>query len=445
MARDVLGTHGTGLPTARDRRIAVRATPDAIRHLRAGDPWLFDGSMTSTSGPTSGSTSASTTGENASSAGDLAVVFDAHRRFVAIGLWDPASPIRVKVLHHGDPRPIDETFWRERITTALERRSTLAADPDTNAYRCVHGENDRLPSLVVDRYDRSLVVKLYSAIWFPHLTQVVATLCEVLDPERVVLRLSRNVAKCETFGLTDGTTIVGPPPEGPVRFRERGLTLEADVVRGHKTGHFLDQRDNRALVRSMAQGARVLDVFASTGGFSVAAAAGGATSVDLVDVSGPALRTAERNLAHNRFIGAVRACTVHTTTGDAFVEMDRLRRRDQRFGLVVVDPPSFAQRSADVPNAVRAYARLTQSAVGLVEQGGSLVQSSCSSRVTADEFFATVHEAAAVAGFELREIRRTGHPVDHPIGFEHGEYLKTIYARVEPGRRRSPRRSDRSG
>ena len=136
---------------------------------------------------------------------------------------------------------------------------------------------------------------------------MVETLCEALDPERVVLRLSRNVGKGATFGLTDGMTIVGPPPDGPVRFRERGLTLEADVVRGNKTGHFLDQRDNRALVRSMALGARVLDVFASTGGFSVDAAAGGATSVDLIDVSGPALRTAERNLAHNRFIGAVRA------------------------------------------------------------------------------------------------------------------------------------------
>ena len=305
-----------------------------MRHLRAGDPWLFDGSIT---------TSTSGTSTDAASPGDLAVVFDAHRDFVAIGLWDPASPIRVKALHHGEPRQIDESFWRERITTALERRSTLAADPDTNAYRCVHGENDRLPSLVVDRYDRSLVVKLYSAIWFPHLAAVVGTLCEALDPERVVLRLSRNVGKGATFGITDGMTIVGPPPDGPVRFRERGLTLEADVVRGNKTGHFLDQRDNRALVRSMAQGARVLDAFASTGGFSVAAAAGGATSVDLIDVSGPALRTAERNLAHNRFIGAVRACTVHTATADAFVEMERLRRRDQRFDLVVLDPPSFAR------------------------------------------------------------------------------------------------------
>ncbi len=426
MSRDVLGDLRGQLPIVGERRIAVRATPDAVRHLRAGDPWLFDGSITSV------------TSADAASAGDLAVVFDAHRDFVAIGLWDPSSPIRVKVLHHGEPRQIDESFWRERITTALERRSTLAADPDTNAYRCVHGENDRLPSLVVDRYDRSLVVKLYSAIWFPHLAAVVATLCEALDPERVVLRLSRNVGKGATFGLTDGMTIVGPPPDGPVRFRERGLTLEADVVRGNKTGHFLDQHDNRALVRSMALGARVLDAFASTGGFSVAAAAGGATSVDLIDVSGPALRTAERNLAHNRFITAVRGCTVHTTTGDAFVEMERLRRREQRFDLVVIDPPSFAQRQTDVTNALRAYARLTRTAVGLVAPGGALVQSSCSSRVTADEFFATLHEAAAAGGVELSEIRRTGHPLDHPIGFEHGAYLKTLFARVEPGRRWTP-------
>jgi 23S rRNA (cytosine1962-C5)-methyltransferase len=423
MTRDAFGELRSRLPTASDRRVAVRATPDAIRHLRRGDPWLFDGSITS-----SGASSEA-------SAGDLAVVFDAQRHFVAIGLWDPASPIRLKVLHHGEPRPIDESFWRERIATALERRSSLADDPDTTAYRCVHGENDRLPSLVVDRYDRSLVVKLYSAMWFPHLAAVVETLCEALDPERVVLRLARSVGKGETFGLGDGETIVGPPPDGPVRFRERGLILEADLVRGHKTGHFLDQRDNRALVRSMALGARVLDVFASTGGFSVAAAAGGARSVDLIDVSGPALRTAERNLAHNRFIAAVRACTVRTSTGDAFVEMERLRRREQRFDLVVVDPPSFAQRLTDVPNALRAYARLTRSAVRLVASGGSLVQSSCSSRVGADEFFTTVYGAAASAGVELSEIRRTGHPLDHPIGFEHGAYLKTLYARVEPGRR----------
>ena len=235
------------------------------------------------------------------------MVFDDQRDFVAIGLWDPGSPIRVKVLHHGAPASIDESFWRERIATALERRSTLAADPDTNAYRCVHGENDGLPALVVDRYDRSLVVKLYSAIWFPHLAAVVDDVVSKRSTRSASSSGSpATSARARRSGSPTAMTIVGPPPDGPVRFRERGLTMEADVVRGQKTGHFLDQRDNRALVRSMALGARVLDVFASTGGFSVAAAAGGATSVDLIDVSGPALRTAERNLAHNRFITAVR-------------------------------------------------------------------------------------------------------------------------------------------
>ena len=232
MTRDVLGALGSQLPTAGERRIAVRATPDAIRHLRAGDPWLFDGSITSTRG------SAETAGGDLAGTGDLAVVFDANRRFVAIGLWDPGSPIRVKALHHGEPRPIDETFWRERISTALERRSTLAADPDTNAYRCVHGENDRLPSLVVDRYDRSLVVKLYSAIWFPHLAAVIPTLCDALDPERVVLRLSRAVGKGETFGLVDGNDDrraatgragsvprAGPDPRGRHRPRQQDRAL----------------------------------------------------------------------------------------------------------------------------------------------------------------------------------------------------------------------------
>src|SRR6185436_12926022 len=123
MSREVLGALRGQLPIASERRIAVRATPDAVRHLRAGDPWLFDGSITSVK-PSSGTTASA----DGASPGDLAVVFDAHRDFVAIGLWDPASPIRVKALHHGEPRQIDESFWRERITTALERRSTLAAD-----------------------------------------------------------------------------------------------------------------------------------------------------------------------------------------------------------------------------------------------------------------------------------------------------------------------------
>lgn len=401
------------LPRPADRRIAVRITPDALRQLRGGSPWLYDGSITSAS--------------HDGAAGDLAVVFDEQRDFAAIGLWDPTSPIRVKVLHTGRPRMIDDGFWQSRLDTSLEGRSGLIADSTTNAYRLVHGENDGFPGLVVDQYDRTLVVKLYTPAWFPHLRDVLGALQARCAPERVVLRLGRSVATGETFGFGDGDTIVGPAPTGPVRFRERGLVLEADVVRGQKTGHFLDQRDNRALVRSMASGLDVLDVFSSTGGFSVSAAAGGAASVHMIDQSAPAIETAERNLAHNRHLPEIRRCATHATVGDAFEVLTRLAGRDQHFDLVIVDPPSFASNQGAVPRALAAYARLTRLALAVTEPGGMLVQCSCSSRVSTDDFVQAVLDAAASAGRDVHVTRRTGHAVDHPIGFEYGEYLKAVY------------------
>ncbi|MEO6571549.1 MAG: class I SAM-dependent rRNA methyltransferase [Ilumatobacteraceae bacterium] len=404
------------LPSVGERRLAVRVTPDAFRQIRGGSPWVYDGSITSVS--------------HDGGVGDLAVVFDDDRKFAAIGLWDPTSPIRLKVLHRGSPMQIDAEFWQHHLAAAVDRRAALAEDGETSGYRVVHGENDGFPGLVIDRYDQTYVVKVYTAAWFPHLVGVVQALVGLMSPVRVVLRLSRGVANGDTFGLHDGDTIFGEAPTGPVLFRERDLTLEADVVRGQKTGHFLDQRDNRALVRSMASGASVLDVFASTGGFSVAAAAGGATSVHLIDQSAPALATAQKNLVHNRRLGSVRHCAVHTTVGDAFQVLADLAKKRERFDIVIVDPPSFASNQAAVPRALAAYARLTRLALAVVEPGGVLVQASCSSRVTADEFAHAVLDAAASAGADVHETRRTGHAVDHPIGFEFGGYLKAIYLNV---------------
>ena len=412
------------LPTPGERRLAVRITRDALRQIRGGSPWVYDGSITSVS--------------HDGAPGDLAVVFDDDRKFAAIGLWDPTSPIRLKVLHRGAPTQIGGLFWRTVLSTARDRRAGLEADDETTAYRLVHGENDGLPGLVVDRYDQTLVVKIYTPAWFPHLADVIEALVDLLSPVRIVLRLSRAVAGGDTFGLDDGDTIVGPAPEGPILFRERDLTMEADVVHGQKTGHFLDQRDNRVLVRSMAKGADVLDVFASTGGFSLAAAAGGASSVHLIDQSAPALETAKQNLAHNHRLGEVRRCQVHTTTGDAFKVMAALTAKRERFDIVIVDPPSFASNQAAVPRALAAYTRLTHLALGLVKPGGTLLMSSCSSRVTSDEFASTVLAAAATAGADVHETRRTGHAVDHPIGFEFGAYLKAVYLSVRsPGSTRS--------
>jgi 23S rRNA (cytosine1962-C5)-methyltransferase len=217
-----------------------------------------------------------------------------------------------------------------------------------------------------------------------------------------------------------------------VRFQEHGLTFEADVVRGQKTGHFLDQRDNRGRVRDLSRGARVLDVFSCTGGFSVHAAAGGATAVHSIDTSPFAITAAKRNMALNADDRDVRACSHEVTTGDAFAVMEQLTRDRRRFDLVVIDPPSFAQNAASVDRAITAYARLTTLGLALVERGGVLFQASCSSRVGEADFVRTVHRAAAVAGYDLDEIARTGHPLDHPVHvdtFPEGRYLKAIVAR----------------
>ncbi len=361
--------------------------------------------------------------------GDLAVIFDDRRKFMAIGLYDPDSPIRIKVLHNGSPVPVDDTFWVDRLTSALALRHALTQDEGTTALRWVHGENDRLPGLVLDRYGDVTVVKLYSAAWFPHLDAVVAAAQRVWPARGVVLRLARNVAP--RSGRADGTPLVGDLPGHPIRFLERGLSFEADVVHGQKTGHFLDQRDNRARVRVRSAGARVLDVYACTGGFSVNAAAGGAELVHSVDINPAAIATARRNMDHNRGLPAVRACHHHDTVGDAMAVMAEMSDHGRRFDMVVVDPPSFASRKDQIPAALRAYGRLTELSLRLLEPGGQLVQASCSSRVRDVEFFGAVDAAAQRSGRVLTQAVRTDHAVDHPVGFIEGSYLKAVFATVE--------------
>jgi 23S rRNA (cytosine1962-C5)-methyltransferase len=406
------------LPAPSATRLAVRVTPDAVRHIRAGHPWVFDQSIKSVN--RDGAT------------GDLAVVFDDDRQFLAIGLWDPHSPIRLKVLHHGRPTTVDAAFFRSRLTTALDRRASLttsSGDQATTGYRVVHGENDGLPGLVVDRYGHVGVVKLYSTAWIPHLAVIVPLLVELLPISSLVLRLARSMAEQDLHGLSEGMSLHGPDIDRPVEFMELGLKFEADVIHGQKTGYFLDQRENRALVRDSAQGARVLDVFCCTGGFSVHAAAGGARSAHGIDSSPFAIQAAERNMQRNQDNPSVAACRFETTVGEAFAELERLGESRGRFDIVVVDPPSFARNAINVPRAITAYERLAALAVTLVERDGMLVQASCSSRVDEVDFVRAVHAGAGRAGFDLEEIRRTGHAVDHPIGFTEGAYLKAVFAR----------------
>jgi 23S rRNA (cytosine1962-C5)-methyltransferase len=337
------------------------------------------------------------------------------------------------MLHAGDPVPIDEGWFRARLSDSIVRRRALIDGPDgaLGALRLVNGENDGLPALVVDRYADVLVVKLYSAIWWPWLRCVVEQLVELTAAGGVVLRLARLLANDGTSPLADGDVIAGVVPAGPVRFSEAGLLFDADVRRGQKTGHFLDQRGNRIAVGALAEACDVLDVFTATGGFSVHAAAGGASSVHGVDLSAPTLAAAARNMALNSHLPRVAACRYTTEVGDAFEVMERLARQRRRFDLVVVDPPAFAQRRDRVESALRAYSRLTGLACALVRRGGVLVQASCSSRVTAEQFHGVIGRAALAAGHRLDELARTGHEPDHPVGFPEGAYLDAGFWTVD--------------
>jgi 23S rRNA (cytosine1962-C5)-methyltransferase len=401
------------VPSPSEKRIALRITPAAERALRGGHPWLYEDAINQQS--------------HEGKPGDLAVIFDKKRRFLAIGLFDPLSPIRVRILQHKDATPINQAWFGNKISDAQHLREGLP--PETTAYRLIHGENDGLPGLVLDNYAQTFVLKIYSAAWIPHLVGLLPLMIN-LSPTRIILRLSREVARHpeHLFGLEDGMILWGSQPEGPILFMENGLTFEADPMHGQKTGFFLDQRDNRAKVEALAEGKSVLNLFAYTGGFSVYAARGGASAVTSVDISRPALEAAERNFAHNQDHPAIARSKHQTIVGDVFEVLTKLKSDGQKFDLVIIDPPSFAKSQAEVKRALHQYRRLTGLGLDILTPGGIIVQASCSSRVPSQDFFAAINQEAQFAGRPLNEIQRTGHALDHPIGFPEGAYLKCLFA-----------------
>jgi 23S rRNA (cytosine1962-C5)-methyltransferase len=398
------------------KRLALHLHPPAERAVRHGHPWVYADGIDRIRRP--------------GDAGDLAVIFDRKDRFLAIGLYDPHSPLRVRVLHRGDPVQIDLEWLVQRMRAAQEIRAPLATQ-GTTGYRMVHGENDGLPGLVVDRYDTTFVIKLYTSAWIPHLHSIVDGLRSVTGAECIVLRLSRAVRRQMDASVADGQLLFGQLPEGPLLFQENGLHFEVDPIRGQKTGFFLDQRDNRALVERYSAGRSVLNVFAYTGGFSVYAARGGARAVLSLDASRRALEAAERNFQHNRAWPGVRSAEHHVQSGDAFDLLPRLRDSGADFDLVILDPPSFANAGHEVERALRSYDRIIRMGMALVRPGGMLVAASCTSRIGPEQLRSSVHSAAAAAGRRLEILQQTGHALDHPIGFPEGAYLKCIFASLD--------------
>jgi 23S rRNA (cytosine1962-C5)-methyltransferase len=392
--------------------LRLRIAPPAETAVRAGHPWVFSESVRDTN--------------RAGALGELAAIYDRKNKFLAIGLFDPDSPLRVRVLHAGKPLAIDTAWWRARLDQALERRRALF-DARTTGYRWIHGENDGWPGLVLDRYGATLVLKLYTAAWFPRLAEVGSWISDRLKPTHLVLRLSRNIqrlAKAE-FGLADGDSIVGGPWSAAAIFLETGLRFQADARRGQKTGFFLDQRENRRHVEALALGRRVLNAFSFSGGFSLYAARGGAQSVTDLDISAHALESSRRNFALNAENPKVAGCPHVLVQADAFDWLAANRRPE--FDLVILDPPSLAKREGERHRALGAYRRLAASALPRLAPGGMLVASSCSAHVTETEFFEAIRSAVGSSGRKALERATTGHPPDHPATFDEARYLKCIY------------------
>ena len=406
------------LPTAAQKNISVRVKGAAERAVRQGHPWVFEDAILRQS--------------HLGNAGDLAVIYDREKnKFLAVGLYDPLSPIRIKVLNALQPIRIDRAFFAEKLKAAGAKREALINEGSTG-YRLVYGESDGFPALIIDRYGDTLVLKLYTTAWLPHLEALIGALEEAIVFDNLVLRLSRalqsdrlNVAKL--YGLEDGQQLIGDIGDAPVQFVENGLLFQADVRKGHKTGFFFDQRDNRQKVRGLAKGQRVLDVFSYTGGFSVYALDGGARTITALDLSEPALETLKVNVKNNGFDGEL----IDIMAGDAFASLMQLIQARRKFNMVIIDPPAFANSRASMRNAVMAYRRLVEMALRLLANDGLLVMASCSSRIPAEMFFQLVERSAMVAGYKLEVIEKTGHALDHPIGFPEAAYLKALFARVK--------------
>jgi 23S rRNA (cytosine1962-C5)-methyltransferase len=399
-------------PSATKPSLRLRVTAAAETIVRGGHPWLFAQSVREQNRD----------GET----GELAVIFDRKDKFLAIGLFDADSPIRVRILHAGKPQAIDAAFWESRAQEAFGRREGLF-DSGTTGYRCINGESDGWPGLVLDRYGDTYVMKLYTAAWLPRLAELTPLLTR---ENRLVLRLSRNMqeAAASRFHIHDGLILLGPPLAGSVEFLENGLRFEADVLRGQKTGFFLDQRENRREVRSLADGRDVLNLFSYTGGFSLYAADGGAISVCSIDISEFALAGARQNFALNADQPSVARCRHETIQADVFGWLRQSPTR--RFDLIVLDPPSLAKRESERTEAIAAYAKLIEAALARLNRNGILVASSCSAHVSSGEFFNLTLETARKRQRPFVELKSTGHAPDHPATFTEAEYLKCIYLQL---------------
>lgn len=369
--------------------------------------------------------------------GALVDVIDNQGKWLATGYFNPKSQIRCRVLSWEQGAPVGVDFWERRLDLAFSARRGLFDPATTTGYRMVHAEADLLPGLIVDRIGNWFVLQILTAGMARARNALVEALVRVAAKHfgngylsGIYERSDEGVRTLEGLAQTTGVLWGNPPPEGGVVVKENGLHFRVDIIRGHKTGFYFDQRDNRQALREIARGAAVLNAFCYTGGFSVAAAAGGAKSILSVDVSAPALALCEENIQLNR---AAFPDAVHESLeGDVFEVLRTFRDEGRMFDVVVLDPPKFAQSAAHVDRACRGYKDINRLAMQIINPGGFLATFSCSGLISADLFQKVLFSASIESNRHVHISRHLFQATCHPVllSFPEGNYLKGFTCRV---------------
>ncbi len=379
------------------------------KSLKRRHPWIFSGAIERVVGKPK--------------AGDTVEVRSADGATLAMAAYSPESQIRARVWSFDAQATTNAEYFNRRVKQAVALRAALPASKHTNALRLVHAESDGLPGVIVDRYADVLVVQYLSAGAERWREAILDALVEATRCEAVFERSDAEVRKLEGLeprvGFARGDRTAARCP-----ITEYGLHFRVDVEQGQKTGFFLDQRENRQHVRALAAGREVLDGFCYTGGFAIAALAGGAARVLAVESSAPALEVARENLAAN----PLDSSKIEFIQADVFAHLRVLRDGARKFGLIVLDPPKFAPTAAQARNAARAYKDINLLAFKLLAPGGLLATFSCSGGVSAQLFQSIVAGAALDAGVGAKIIERFQAAADHPVALEfpEGDYLKGL-------------------
>ncbi|HWB01045.1 MAG TPA: class I SAM-dependent rRNA methyltransferase [Pirellulales bacterium] len=395
---------------AGDQRIVLK--PRKVRPFFARHPWVLDSAVARVEGDPAD--------------GDVVELFSNRGQFVARGIYNSHSKIRVRLYSWQADEPLDRSLWRRRLTAAAELRRSLGYEQAEGAARLVSSEADGLGGLIVERFGAHLVMLVTSLGMYQRLDELVTLVAEIWRPASIAVRGDRSMSRTEGFALLDEVRH-GKRDTELVFVEEHGVRYGVDLSAGQKTGFYLDQRENRKAAAAYMTDRRVLDVCCYTGGFSLAGLILGRARETLgIDSSAKAISLAQANAELNGLASA------RFEVGDAFQCMEQLTAAGERFGAVVLDPPKFARSAQQLPQALRAYHHLNRSAVELLEPDGMLVTCSCSGHVTREDFAYMLGDVAQRTGRDLQILEVRGAAPDHPVAATclETDYLKCFICRV---------------